>query len=310
MRAMPTLSPRNFVARAAGRIYSDACIDTYQPQTPAQVEAWAVVQQLAAADHPGNLFLLGGHGTGKTYAAAALMRQYAEWEYMDTRTTGEQVRWVTAEQIVREFRAAQAESDEAAAEYLRAWAELWFVVIDDLRALLSAADVRAFDTLMYARYCEGNNVTCITSRLDLDGLCEAFGDHVIDRMAEGARLGVFVGPSYRTRFKWDGRPDDPEPAPESPKVIAARAARAKAAPVATTRPATVAAPPPTTDAGESITLEEVSARVNALTKTHRAQLVEALKGYGAKRTPDLKPEQFAAFMSDLDAIESAAHQTA
>jgi len=54
----------------------------------------------------------------------------------------------------------------------------------------------------------------------------------------------------------------------------------------------------------------VSARVNTLAKTHRAQVVAALQGYGAKRTPELKPEQYAPFMADLDAIESAGPQTA
>lgn len=308
MKTMTTISPRDFVARAAGRIYGDASIATYQPQTPAQVDAWAVVRQHADAEYPGNLLLLGNSGTGKTHIAAALMSHYAELEHRDSRTTGEQIRWVTAEQVVREYRAAQAESDEAAAQYLRAWAGLWFVVIDDLRALLSAADVRAFDTLVDARYREGANVTCITSRLDLDGLCDAFGDHVIDRLAEGARLGVFAGASYRSRFGWGGRPADPEP--ESPGVFAARAAQAKAAPVAAARPATGAAPPPTTDTGESLTLEEVSARVNALAKTRRPQVVATLAAYGAKRTPDLKPEQFGPFLADLDAVEKSAPQAA
>lgn len=63
-----------------------------------------------------------------------------------------------------------------------------------------------------------------------------------------------------------------------------------------------------------LSLEDVGARVDALAKTHRGAIVEALKGYGAKRTPDLKPEQYAPFMADLDAIEnpdeSAAPQTA
>lgn len=310
MKTMTTISPRDFVERAAGRIYSDASIATYQPRTPAQVDAWAVAQQHADADRPGNLFLLGNSGTGKTHIAAALMHKEAQAEFETSGTVGEHIRWASAEQVVREYRAAQAAGDDAAEKYLRAWAELWFVVIDDLRALLSAADVRAFDLLVDARYREGDNSTCITSRLDLDGLREAFGDHVIDRLAEGARLGVFVGSSYRGRFGWNGRPADPEPEPASPEVIAARAAQTKAAPVAAARPATVAEPTPTTDTGESITLEEVSARVNKLAKTHRAQVVAALQGYGAKRTPELKPEQFAPFMADLDAIEKAAQQAA
>jgi DNA replication protein DnaC len=58
------------------------------------------------------------------------------------------------------------------------------------------------------------------------------------------------------------------------------------------------------------TSEQVSARVNALAKTHRPQVVATLAAYGAKRTPDLKPEHYAPFLADLDAIESAGLQTA
>lgn len=84
---------------------------------------------------------------------------------------------------------------------------------------------------------------------------------------------------------------------------------AKTAPAADTPPVTEGATDAATEnASESLsdgpTLEQISDRVNKLAKTNRAQVVEALKGYGAKRTPDLKPEQYAPFMADLDAIEN------
>ena len=71
------------------------------------------------------------------------------------------------------------------------------------------------------------------------------------------------------------------------------------APTPTAAPAAVEQPGST--AAEPIPYEKVGAAITAMVRSNRQKAVDTLAKYGAKKGPDLKPEQYAAFLADLEA---------
>lgn len=81
---------------------------------------------------------------------------------------------------------------------------------------------------------------------------------------------------------------DPIPAPSKTAAASTPAAASAATP-----------PPPSTAATEPVTYKQVSAAIVDGVKRDRQRVLDTLKRFGVTKGPELKPEQYAAFIAAL-----------
>lgn len=96
-------------------------------------------------------------------------------------------------------------------------------------------------------------------------------------------------------------PAQPAPAvPSSPQVAAA------SSPSSLQAAATAAAPAPTApqpaEAAQTFDYQDIKPRVLKLGEQNMDALLELFKEFGVSKAPELKPEQYAAFIEKIDAI--------
>ncbi len=99
----------------------------------------------------------------------------------------------------------------------------------------------------------------------------------------------------------------PKPAGAKPKAEAAPAptAEAKKADAPATPPA--ASSPPAA-AAASVSYDVIGPKITAGAKTHRAEVVALLAKFGAKSGKELKPEDYAKFDGEIDALLKPAEE--
>lgn len=91
------------------------------------------------------------------------------------------------------------------------------------------------------------------------------------------------------------------PGPRTAEADAATAAPEKTAAASNPTAAPAAAQQPaSTAAAEPIPYNKVASAITAMVKTDRQRTVDALAKFGAKKGPDLKPEQYADFLAALE----------
>lgn len=110
------------------------------------------------------------------------------------------------------------------------------------------------------------------------------------------------------------RVDTKEPAAAAPKPAGAKPkAEAAPAPTAEAKKADAPATPPAASsppaaAAASVSYDVIGPKITAGAKTHRAEVVALLAKFGAKSGKELKPEDYAKFDGEIDALLKPAEE--
>lgn len=145
-------------------------------------------------DDAGALVLLGKPGTGKTHLGCAIALELM-------RLHGKQAYYRTVRDLIREVRATWSrESEESEADVLDRFAYAPLLVLDEIGVQSGSDNELAilFDVLD-GRYREALP-TVVISNLNRQGLQEAIGERLFDRLRDGGKVVVFDWESYRGRL--------------------------------------------------------------------------------------------------------------
>ncbi|WP_420465800.1 ATP-binding protein [Panacagrimonas sp.] len=135
------------------------------------------------------LLMIGNVGTGKTYAAAAVIRAMSEH--------GVQALFGSEADYLREIRASWDSKDITEQSVFRRWAGAHVLFLDDIGAARgNENDAMRLHELIATRY---NNLrtTAFISNLTPEALRDAVGERAYDRMRDGATQMTMTGPSRR-----------------------------------------------------------------------------------------------------------------
>ena len=147
------------------------------------------------AGNPRGVALLRGNiGTGKTFLAVAMLRDFGSGKFVPHRKLLE---------LFNE--AARFKGVEKAQEDLRKIRDASFLVIDDVGVFSSGnKDIDVLQTLINQRY-EQRKPTVITTNLDAEGLKSLLSERIADRLSQAVQLRrVFQGSSKRERYGYPG----------------------------------------------------------------------------------------------------------
>ena len=183
-------------ARLESRIHAEIprryCGAVLNPEVPSAVrtELEAFIEA-PALTRTGFIFL-GPTGTGKTYAACAVIGGF-----LDRRRSAV---YLTARGAIRRIKAAWRSEGEETEEDVADWfAGLDLLVLDELGVDLgSTFEVSHLTDIINARYAE-EVPTILVGNLTPGELSLAYGDRIMDRFREDGRVLVFSGPSRRGR---------------------------------------------------------------------------------------------------------------
>lgn len=185
--------------------YLDLTLADYKASTQRQREALracsAYAQGFDWSGHGGaGLWLLGPCGTGKSHLAAGIVRALYE--------AGEEATFTTPRALIRRFRESWVKPKDADEDWVSESGLLDIygryinlLVLDDVGAWAGTdAELLQLGDVIDLRSTH-RRPTVITSNLTSEQLRETLGDRSFDRLAEGARVLVVDGPSYRTTPK-------------------------------------------------------------------------------------------------------------
>jgi DNA replication protein DnaC len=154
------------------------------------------------------LVLLGGAGSGKTLAAAWVLGEWLAAHAQWTAPSGAQVADIGLFANAGEF-SGMADFNANDRAWFERLAKCGLLVLDDLGAeRLGEMELGMVQRLLMSRHAKGLR-TVITSNLDAAKLAERYGDRVVDRMREVARV-VDAG-SVSLRKKPASRRKEPTP---------------------------------------------------------------------------------------------------
>lgn len=174
--------------------FADAAMDNYQTPTAGQAKALqdcrSYLESVIRGDS-GTLALLGKVGTGKTHLACSIAIELI-------RRTGKQVYYRTVRDVIREVRATwHRDAPETEVAVIAKLTQVTLLVLDEV-GVQSCTDselLTMFD-LLDGRYREALP-TIIVSNLNRQGLQDALGERLFDRLRDGGKVIVFDWLSYR-----------------------------------------------------------------------------------------------------------------
>ncbi|MBU0589454.1 MAG: ATP-binding protein [Gammaproteobacteria bacterium] len=135
------------------------------------------------------LALIGTPGTGKTHLAALFLRK----RMLDE---GEDGRFISAAQLVREVRRSWDHREIDETEVIEHFGSVGALVIDDIGVDTSEGAVRVLVEVLDQRLANGV-VTCFTSNLSATELREIFGPRGYSRLMAQAQVVVLTGSDHR-----------------------------------------------------------------------------------------------------------------
>lgn len=144
-----------------------------------------------AAEPAGNLYLWGGTGTGKTYLAAAILREYVK----GARRTAY---FRTVADLIRDIRATfdRDGGGDTEAELLDRYAGYGLLVFDDLGAENSTDFSTSTVLNLIDRRGNGGKATVITSNMTLSEISDRLDPRIASRLSEGQAWHI-PGPDRR-----------------------------------------------------------------------------------------------------------------
>jgi DNA replication protein DnaC len=147
-----------------------------------------------------SLYLTGPRGTGKTYMAAAIIREIVMDKTPSHSLSG--LQWISAPDLLLEIRATFRDGSERSEKGIIAqYSDCHLLVLDDLGAEKTTDwSLQTLYTIIDRRYREERQ-TIITSNLSLDELAERLDDRIASRLSELCRVVVLTGPDRRTQRK-------------------------------------------------------------------------------------------------------------
>lgn len=159
----------------------------------AAVQPGAVADALAS----GNVFLFGGTGRGKTYAACAMLREHVVRQVQERKPT--YARFRSLPELLLQLRSTyHRDSETTERDLLDYYSTVRLLVLDDVGAEKTTDAVRSSLYLLIDR--RGNDSrlrTVITSNLSLEEIAVQHGQPIASRLAGMCRVIRMTGPDRR-----------------------------------------------------------------------------------------------------------------
>lgn len=174
--------------------FAVASLDDYQTPTTGQSQALRACRDYlaaVAAGDSGSLVLLGKVGAGKTHLACSIAIELM-------RRTGKQVYYRTVRDVIREVRATwHRDAPETEVAVIAKLTQSPLMVLDEVGVMAGTDNemLILFDVLD-GRYREGLP-TIVSSNLNRQGLQDALGERMYDRLRDGGKVLVFDWASHR-----------------------------------------------------------------------------------------------------------------
>lgn len=317
-------------------IYRRCSFENFKAKTKGQERALAAARWFLRGSPDGavpkaqTLVLAGTPGSGKSHlAAAAYLAAVDLCDYVG-------FCWIAAPRLLRQLQEAKGDRLEALLAHYgdadpsgmcddEALFGVYFLVIDDLGAgTANAAALERMAEVIDRRTLQGLP-TIVTTNADRAELSEYLGARCLSRLLWRGIWCPLVGEDQRqlpAPAWFDAPPPELPQIAERRVVITAEVAEARkrAALLRAEARASLERVVAITDSDTGITAAQVShsedkpgitaaqvsERTVAAARKHKAEVVRILAGYGAKRGSDLKPEQWAPYLEELDALEGKA----
>ena len=174
--------------------FAGAAMDNYQTPTAGQAKALqdcrSYLESVIRGDS-GSLVLLGKVGAGKTHLACSIAIELM-------RRTGKQVYYRTVRDVIREVRATwHRDAPETEVAVIAKLTQSALMVLDEVGVMAGTDNemLILFDVLD-GRYREGLP-TVVSSNLNRQGLQDALGERMYDRLRDGGKVLVFDWASHR-----------------------------------------------------------------------------------------------------------------
>lgn len=168
-----------------------ASLETFITDTAPQQEVLAVLRQFSATRgvEPASLLLMGGPGTGKSFAGYALVNAWLQAE----RTACV----FTASAVIRHVRETWRGEGECESTVLKRLATVDLIVLDEVGVQSgSVNELTLLTDILNQRY-EQLKPTVAIGNLTMAELTTVLGERAIDRFREGGRVLSFTWPSRR-----------------------------------------------------------------------------------------------------------------
>lgn len=137
------------------------------------------------AKHDSVMAVVGPRGTGKTQAACMAL--------MATIRSGRTARYTTAFKLFADLKGRYGQEGNAENEWLREWSGPYLLVVDEIAERHGTDhELTALTSLVDERY--GNEKpTILVGNISIDGVCDALGSSIADRINDGGGIVEFNG---------------------------------------------------------------------------------------------------------------------
>ena len=174
--------------------FAAASLGDYQTPAAGQSQALKACRDYLAAvadGESGSLVLLGRPGTGKTHLACSIAIELM-------RQSGKQAYYRTVRDLIREVRATwHREAAETEVDVIARLTQAPLLILDEAGTQAgSDSELMTMFDLLDGRYREALP-TIIVSNLNRQGLQDALGERLFDRLRDGGKVIVFDWLSYR-----------------------------------------------------------------------------------------------------------------